>query len=317
MDCSIDRAQLMRQAAADGSLVNLTHLIEVEKIFIDAKGPKSGMSALHWAAKKEHLSIVQYLVNREADTRLQNKEGQIAAELTMDRTIQEFLEVAPVVQRGVRFAKTTFSKPYNQTAEGKSVRKQYQQIGKNHYSQEMDGIFHHGNANRYTEIDCRSINYAIELLSSLHAARETKRSEATCGLQAIAVAAHLLVFSPKTPFEEICVLPKEATGVLMIEGVAYKDHNILKMHLPGSSWVIIDCFAAEPIQIDGEVSARTRSWLLDYPVRRRFSHAGLHQLSSSGQSDLQSLSKKIHPFIETHFFPLKDSMPSTQYCSLL
>lgn len=48
-------------------------------------------TALHWACKRNHMAVVQYLVEKGADKNVKNKDGHIPAQLTSNEEIRQIL----------------------------------------------------------------------------------------------------------------------------------------------------------------------------------------------------------------------------------
>ena len=49
-------------------------------------------TALHWAAKRNHVTVVRYLLKKGADKEIKNSNGEIAAQLTTMEDIRNILE---------------------------------------------------------------------------------------------------------------------------------------------------------------------------------------------------------------------------------
>ena len=50
----------------------------------------NGWTALHWAAKRNHLNIVNLLCNHGADKNVTTNKGEVAAQLTSEGVIKVF-----------------------------------------------------------------------------------------------------------------------------------------------------------------------------------------------------------------------------------
>ena len=80
----------------------------------------NGWTALHWAAKRNHLNIVNLLCNHGADKNVTTNKGEVAAQLTSEgvikvlyndfdfsksaakvMTMNQFVDPAPILQLGV------------------------------------------------------------------------------------------------------------------------------------------------------------------------------------------------------------------------
>lgn len=64
----------LREAAQQGELATVKTLI-AQRVNVNASGPGSQKTALHWAAKYKHYKIVDVLLNAGADQSLKDKEG--------------------------------------------------------------------------------------------------------------------------------------------------------------------------------------------------------------------------------------------------
>ena len=53
----------------------------------------NGWTALHWAAKRNHLNIVNLLCNHGADKNVTTNKGEVAAQLTSEGVIKVFYRV--------------------------------------------------------------------------------------------------------------------------------------------------------------------------------------------------------------------------------
>eukprot|EP00096_Caligus_rogercresseyi_P012795 TRINITY_DN5475_c0_g1_i1.p1 TRINITY_DN5475_c0_g1~~TRINITY_DN5475_c0_g1_i1.p1 ORF type:complete len:223 (+),score=65.51 TRINITY_DN5475_c0_g1_i1:256-924(+) len=57
--------------------------------------PMNGLSPLHWAAKRNHLPIVELLLSRGADPGLKSKDNQKASDLATDESVLAALSAPP------------------------------------------------------------------------------------------------------------------------------------------------------------------------------------------------------------------------------
>ena len=80
----------LREVCCIGDERNAKVLIE-RGISINAANAMNGWTPLHWAAKRGHASIVNYLVQEGADTTLLTKKGETAAQLSSSTSIKQIL----------------------------------------------------------------------------------------------------------------------------------------------------------------------------------------------------------------------------------
>ena len=80
----------LRELCCIGDERNAKLLIE-RGISINTANAMNGWTPLHWAAKRGHASIVKYLVQQGADTTLQTKKGETAAQLSSNTGIKQML----------------------------------------------------------------------------------------------------------------------------------------------------------------------------------------------------------------------------------
>ena len=86
-----DMARQFRKAAATGDLDTCRALLGKKSFSIDAQGPDSGKTALHWAAEKGHVDIVYFLLDEKASL-IQDNKGLTAYDLTKTPEIRRKLQ---------------------------------------------------------------------------------------------------------------------------------------------------------------------------------------------------------------------------------
>lgn len=81
-----------RGAACIGDLDQLSKFVETNGVNINSRNNMNGWTALHWAAKRNHVTVVRYLLKKGADKEIKNSNGEIAAQLTTMEDIRNILE---------------------------------------------------------------------------------------------------------------------------------------------------------------------------------------------------------------------------------
>lgn len=82
--------QQFRVAASKNDLEACKKLLQHHAVSIDASGADSGRTALHWAAEKEHVDMVRFLLDHNASI-TQDKQGFTAFDLTENPQISRLL----------------------------------------------------------------------------------------------------------------------------------------------------------------------------------------------------------------------------------
>lgn len=80
----------LRELCCIGDERNAKLLIE-RGVSINTANAMNGWTPLHWAAKRGHASIVKYLVQQGADTKVLTNKGETAAKLTNNTAIKQML----------------------------------------------------------------------------------------------------------------------------------------------------------------------------------------------------------------------------------
>ncbi|XP_048762857.1 ankyrin repeat domain-containing protein 40-like [Ostrea edulis] len=91
MDSSSDHEEQLREAACIGDLESVKSLIESSGVNINSQNKINGWTALHWAAKRNHSSLVSYLLLHGADKNIKTNTGEIAVQLTTYMDIKNML----------------------------------------------------------------------------------------------------------------------------------------------------------------------------------------------------------------------------------
>ena len=82
-----------------------------DRFFIVYKFPLTSRTALHWACKRGHVSIVQILLQNGADISIKNFKGELASDLTTLREILAVLKIEPDEDFARRCAEGTSKLP--------------------------------------------------------------------------------------------------------------------------------------------------------------------------------------------------------------
>ncbi|KAI8794010.1 ankyrin repeat domain-containing protein 40 [Biomphalaria glabrata] len=90
MSLGDDIGERLREAACVGDLVLISKL-ESQGVDINSKNTVNGWTALHWACKRNHGSVVKYLLEKGADKAAQSNDGLIPAQLTSNEEIRQML----------------------------------------------------------------------------------------------------------------------------------------------------------------------------------------------------------------------------------
>ncbi|XP_038068795.1 ankyrin repeat domain-containing protein 40-like isoform X1 [Patiria miniata] len=94
MDESKDLEDKFREAASIGDQDMLEKLLQLG-VNVNAQHRINGWTALHWASKRGHPTIVRYLLTHGADRSLTNGKGEIAAQLTDKEELHSLLGGTP------------------------------------------------------------------------------------------------------------------------------------------------------------------------------------------------------------------------------
>jgi len=80
----------LREAACFGDIDGVKELLS-RGVNVNAQHDINGWTALHWAAKRNHLNIVNLLCNHGADKNIPTNKGEVAAQLTSEGVIKVLL----------------------------------------------------------------------------------------------------------------------------------------------------------------------------------------------------------------------------------
>jgi len=80
----------LREAACFGDIEGVKELI-ARGVNTNSQHDINGWTALHWAAKRNHLNIVNLLCNHGADKNVATNKGEVAAQLTSEGVIKVLL----------------------------------------------------------------------------------------------------------------------------------------------------------------------------------------------------------------------------------
>ena len=80
----------LREAACFGDLDGVKELVN-KGVNVNSQHDINGWTALHWAAKRNHLNIVNKLLNHGADKSIKTNKGELAASLTSEGVIKVIL----------------------------------------------------------------------------------------------------------------------------------------------------------------------------------------------------------------------------------
>jgi len=80
----------LREAACFGDIEGVKELI-ARAVNVNSQHDINGWTALHWAAKRNHLNIVNLLCNHGADKNISTNKGELASQLTTEGVIKVLL----------------------------------------------------------------------------------------------------------------------------------------------------------------------------------------------------------------------------------
>ncbi|XP_033630895.1 ankyrin repeat domain-containing protein 40-like [Asterias rubens] len=96
MDDRKELEEKLREAASIGDQNTLEKMLKLG-VNVNAKHRINGWTALHWASKRGHPTIVRFLLENGADLTLTNGKGETAAQLTDKEDIHSILGGKPEV----------------------------------------------------------------------------------------------------------------------------------------------------------------------------------------------------------------------------
>jgi len=107
----------LREAACFGDIEGVKELI-ARGVNTNSQHDINGWTALHWAAKRNHLNIVNLLCNHGADKTVKTNKGEVAAELTSEGVIKVLLnatggsKLAPIAPKESKESKLPITPNY-------------------------------------------------------------------------------------------------------------------------------------------------------------------------------------------------------------
>ncbi|KAL8581058.1 hypothetical protein ACOMHN_012709 [Nucella lapillus] len=81
----------LREAASIGDIEMLRNLVEVKNVDINSQNKMNGRTALHWGAKRNHPTVVQYLLSHGAVKDTTDNEGKTPGHLTTGTEVHSLL----------------------------------------------------------------------------------------------------------------------------------------------------------------------------------------------------------------------------------
>ena len=82
MEKATDLEEKVRESASIGNEYELQRLVLEKGVDVNSRNKMNGWTALHWACKRGHTSIVSFLIKHGADISLQNFKGQTPLQVT-------------------------------------------------------------------------------------------------------------------------------------------------------------------------------------------------------------------------------------------
>lgn len=76
-----------REAACNGDIESLNKLLQVFTVDVNAANKVNGWTALHWATKRNHKTVVEFLLTQGADKEIETYKGEKAVDLTTNKDI--------------------------------------------------------------------------------------------------------------------------------------------------------------------------------------------------------------------------------------
>lgn len=88
---SSDHEEKFREAACNGDVESLTKLLDSLSVDVNSQNKVNGWSALHWAAKRNHKAVIEFLLNKGADKNLTTAKGEKPVDLTTSEEVYNLL----------------------------------------------------------------------------------------------------------------------------------------------------------------------------------------------------------------------------------
>jgi hypothetical protein len=86
-----DFNEALREAACLGDYNTLNRLLENEKVGVNSKNKVNGWTALHWASKRGHPSLIRLLLSHGADVSIMNDKGKTPLEIATNHEVVQLL----------------------------------------------------------------------------------------------------------------------------------------------------------------------------------------------------------------------------------
>lgn len=86
-----ENEEKFREAACNADLDSLTKLIDTFSVDVNTQNKVNGWSALHWAAKRNHKIVIEFLLNKGADKNLTTAKGEKPVDLTTSEEVYNLL----------------------------------------------------------------------------------------------------------------------------------------------------------------------------------------------------------------------------------
>lgn len=91
MTATSENDESFREAACNGDKDSLNKLLETFSIDVNSQNPVNGWSALHWGCKRNHKSVVEFLLQKGANKDLLTAKGEKPVDLTTSEDIFNLL----------------------------------------------------------------------------------------------------------------------------------------------------------------------------------------------------------------------------------
>ncbi|XP_022907960.1 ankyrin repeat domain-containing protein 40-like [Onthophagus taurus] len=88
---SYSAEEKLREASALGDIEGIQNLL-AQNVDVNAKNSINGWTALHWATKRNHETVVRILLSNGADSKLENQKGERPSNLSKNPSILNLLE---------------------------------------------------------------------------------------------------------------------------------------------------------------------------------------------------------------------------------
>lgn len=83
--------ELFREASCNGDIESLNKFLEVFAVDINCANKVNGWTALHWACKRNHISVVEFLLQKGVNKEILTSKGEKAVDLTTSEDIIKLL----------------------------------------------------------------------------------------------------------------------------------------------------------------------------------------------------------------------------------